>query len=293
MTSAKPPRHPEPWVLALVRSFEEDPVISLGRRDPPTHALVRTVYAGLAEEAIVEVELIDSPPPPSKPTYGGFFETVAFDAPSTPVERPWFVFDRWLSLAQNVDRLRSAARDHVLCTGRRECPPPCVDEVQDPIEVAARPSFDDLGHTQRRPSQSPPSRPPSGRGAPLPRSGSSPSSQRAPRTGPSSHRAPPRRRPAPPEPPPPAPPLPPEPFPAFGASSAQFGAPTSSQPQPAVRRPSSIPPPPPRRAPTGPLPPPPPLPLAAGSNPPPSGPVSGLPPPPPPPPPPPFGEDEI
>lgn len=283
--------HPEPWVLALVEELSEDPVISLERRDEPTHALVLTVYSGCEDEAIVEVKLIDAPPPPTAPSFGGSFEARAFDAPSELPERPWFVFERSLSTEQNIARLRCAVRDCIFHTGRRESPPLCVDDVPDPVEMEPpRPSFDDMGRTQRVDSRPPPSRPPSGKSLPLP-----PSSQRAPASKPAPHRAPPRRRNAPPEPPPPAPAFSGEPPVISSATPSQPPArqpppsrPPASRPPP-PRRNSSVPPPPARRPATGPLPGPPPVPQATADAAPMSG---GLPPPPPPPPPPPFGEEE-
>src|SRR5690606_21638570 len=51
---------PGPFTLAVLEYFREDPIVSLGRTFPPTHALVRGVYLGVGrpETAVVELELI-------------------------------------------------------------------------------------------------------------------------------------------------------------------------------------------------------------------------------------------
>jgi hypothetical protein len=294
-------RHPSPYVLEVVRHFAADPVISLDRRDAPTHAVVRGVYAGIGAEAVVEFELIDTPPRPSSVRYMGDFEVSAF-LPAE-VELPWTVFDASLPIDANTERLRAQVRDHVAILGRREAAP----LLHDPIAEHApqpRATREDYGHTQRRPPQltdeadaapmpasarAPRSGPPSGPAdAPTAPGARPPASVRPGGALPGPKRAPPRRQPPEPPPPPEAPfgfgGVPPSQPPLGLGVEMHVGQPPP--PPQRMRPPHSQPPPLPPEPPApfgGPPPSQPPAALRPSVPPPPGG---RLPPPPPPPPPP-------
>jgi len=245
-----------PWTLSVLAFFRDDPVVDLERRDPPTHALVRAVYLGCSrrETAIVEFELIDSPPPPVAVVMGGVFEAHAFaGGVDQPPERPWYVFDAALSMEANVRRLRQHVVDAVSYLGRHEVVPLTAVE---PLFAATSPTAS-ASHTPTGvTSDGPPS-------APIVAAAAAPAPPAR------SFNAPPVTRPVPPpEPPPPSPQFvgQSQPLPSPLAAAAGTPKPSSSEPKLVPRQPypssapkrKSAPPAASRQPPSSPPPPPPP-----------------------------------
>lgn len=106
------------FLADLLARFDADPVVSLDRRDPPTHLVVRSVHAGAAGAAYVAFDLIDTPPPPSKVEYGG--ATLSSDFPP---ERAWWRFEPALGFDENLARMRDYVRDAIALSGRSPRPP--------------------------------------------------------------------------------------------------------------------------------------------------------------------------
>jgi hypothetical protein len=266
---------PGPWSLSVLSYFRADPVIALERLDVPTHALVRGVYLGCGgrETAVVEIELIDSPPPPSAVPFCGVFEDHAFAAHEAP-SLPWFVFHADISIEDNIARLRAYVCDALAVLGRRETIPLCADEP--PEAMAPQPALQPAAAPPRAPAPSaalPSAALPSAAPPTAPQT-STPTSTPAPQRHPSQPPPPPQRAPQtparrgrvvpPPEPPPPAPhfggpppsqPIPPPPpIPIAQAQPVRpMGLPPHPYPgdgrrpasSPPVHRPSAPPPPPP------------------------------------------------
>lgn len=234
MTSRSMPESPSGWTLTVLEFFRSDPVISLNRAFPPTHAIVRAVSSGpVANVAVVEVELIDQPPPPPRVRYSGAFEHSAFERANEDAsdELPWFPFDAALSLEANVERLVVHVGDCVVLFGGKETAPLAAEEIHIGVAMRSTASAGDPREAVRQraarnappppPPEPPP--PPSHPAQPAPPSRPTPSARRPSVNPPRSSRpsapaatrksAPPRPKrrssiPAPPPEPPPPPEIP-------------------------------------------------------------------------------------
>jgi hypothetical protein len=158
MNRERPP--PGPFTLLVLEHFQNDPVVSLERAFPPTHALIRGVQAveDMPGIAVVEFELIDQPPAPTSVVYGGFFGESAFERAHHEGDREaaWFCFDATLPLDINMTRLRAHVRDSIALFGARGVAPACRDE----LEMNARSDDRKAAVRKRRRAPPPPEPPP-------------------------------------------------------------------------------------------------------------------------------------
>jgi len=139
-----------PFITALLASFAEDPVLSLERRDPPTHAVARAVYRD-GTEVVVAYELIDAPPPPVHVTFGGELS----EASET---RPLFPMMVELSLSENLRRWRVHVVGSIRRLGRH---PRAPDAAEAPPELAAfLTGAQPVAAFERRAAAKPPEPPP-------------------------------------------------------------------------------------------------------------------------------------
>lgn len=240
-----------PFVAYVLAHFAADPVVSLERRDPPTHLVVRAVYRSAADGAVVAFDLIDAPPPPSTVDYGGVF----FEA--EPRAGAWWIFAPSLPIEENIARMRDHVRDAIAICGRAGKPPRAAVEPP-PLEGEARPKRFEVARPAPRPPEPPPPAldpftPPGPTARKEPAPSPAPKIPRRPPSAPpprESTSAPTTKIPRaafPPEPPPPP--------------SPERGSAPGSGPGEASPRPSGSVPPPPFERTSGPPEPPPPRPL--------------------------------